>query len=594
MEFNSSCDQTNFLGYHPPSPIDYSNGGWEYHQEITDPEHSNSWRYASEPQDEQENHMGYFSPPQNDSSHYSNGGWEYRQEIANSEHSNPWRFAPEPQIDQANHMRCCPEPQNDLCHYPHGVWTYQQECEQSSEMNFLPEPQSEPCCYDIDTNYGWEGNFNSPNAIHQETSSLDYAFNKFMQDPSQGPQDCPYYDDFNNSSSCAWEEQNQKAFESPYSTYQEPSPLNYPTSPPNFSYQNSSPLEFASTQNSFQNSYNSIHHPQNSFHQPQNLFHNSQDSFHTTQNNLTTTHPYQQNFSQASSLKLVAEDLLQKSRELLERQEQSWEERESLFEKIDGHLEQIRKHFGLPSSEDEDQFVGEEVEKQEKEVHVSSEISMKNEVAENEIELEVIKEHEHSQPSQTSLESVIEKYEEEMKKSWEEQQTSSMIELLKQMLSVKEEVEEQEREKDTQEKSHSTETEKCKKEGLIEPPIQEAFDEKKTPTITQPPRLGFKEVKAINKSTKKRIVTKLSRTIFMKKNGSTTSNPPPDPASKLNQAINKRKLAEERPRQGTLAESPFSLRSFLLTNWKKRKKVNNMSTIGIISLLCFVFVLCFI
>ncbi|KAL4374186.1 hypothetical protein AHAS_Ahas05G0156600 [Arachis hypogaea] len=162
------------------------------------------------------------------------------------------------------------------------------------------------------------------------------------------------------------------------------------------------------------------------------------------------------------------------------------------------------------------------------------------------------------------------------------------------MLSVKEEVEEQEREKDTQEKSHSTETEKCKKEGLIEPPIQEAFDEKKTPTITQPPRLGFKEVKAINKSTKKRIVTKLSRTIFMKKNGSTTSNPPPDPASKLNQAINKRKLAEERPRQGTLAESPFSLRSFLLTNWKKRKKVNNMSTIGIISLLCFVFVLCFI
>ncbi|KAL4344074.1 hypothetical protein AHAS_Ahas11G0142000 [Arachis hypogaea] len=67
MEFNSSCDQTNFMGYYPPSPIDYPNGGYEYHQEITDSEHSNQWRYASEPQDEQENYMGYFPPPQNDS-----------------------------------------------------------------------------------------------------------------------------------------------------------------------------------------------------------------------------------------------------------------------------------------------------------------------------------------------------------------------------------------------------------------------------------------------------------------------------------------------------------------------------------------------
>ncbi|KAL4321506.1 hypothetical protein AHAS_Ahas14G0117300 [Arachis hypogaea] len=94
------------MRYYLPSQI--SNGGWGYHQEISDPEHSNPWRYASEPQDEQENHMGYFSPPQNDSSHYPNGGWEYHQEIANSEHSNPWRFAPEPQINQANHMRYCP------------------------------------------------------------------------------------------------------------------------------------------------------------------------------------------------------------------------------------------------------------------------------------------------------------------------------------------------------------------------------------------------------------------------------------------------------------------------------------------------------
>ncbi|QHO42346.1 uncharacterized protein DS421_5g153360 [Arachis hypogaea] len=408
MEFISSFDQTNFLGYHPPPPI--SNGGWKYHQENTNSEHSNSWILALETQDEQENHMGYFSPPQNDSSHYSNGGLEYRQELANYEHSNPWRFAPEPQIDQANHMRCCPEPQNDLCHYPHGVWTYQQKCEQLREMNFLPEPQSEPCCYDIDTNYGWEGNFNSPNAIHQETSSLDYACNKFMQDSSQGPQDCPYYDDFNNSSSCAWEEQNQKAFESPYSTYQEPSPLNFSTSLPNFSYQNSSPFEFASTQNSFQNSYNSIHQPQNSFHytensfqNSQNSFHNSQNSFHTPQNDFTTTHPYPQNYSKPSSLELVVENHLQWSREILE----SWKEQEILCKKMDGHLEKIRKHLGLPNIEDENQFVKEELEEQEKEGLMPSEIPMKNEVVENEIELEVIKEHEHSQPSQTSLESVI-------------------------------------------------------------------------------------------------------------------------------------------------------------------------------------------
>ncbi|KAL4394074.1 hypothetical protein AHAS_Ahas02G0115600 [Arachis hypogaea] len=74
MEFNSSYDQTNFMGYYPPSPI--SNGGWDYHQENTHSEHSNSWRFASEPQDEQENHMGYFLPPQNDASHDSTGGWE--------------------------------------------------------------------------------------------------------------------------------------------------------------------------------------------------------------------------------------------------------------------------------------------------------------------------------------------------------------------------------------------------------------------------------------------------------------------------------------------------------------------------------------
>ncbi|KAL4276444.1 hypothetical protein AHAS_Ahas20G0207800 [Arachis hypogaea] len=74
MEFNSSYDQTNFMGYYPPSLI--SNGGWEYHQENTKSEHSNPWRFDSETQDGQENHMGYLPPPQNDASCYSNGGWE--------------------------------------------------------------------------------------------------------------------------------------------------------------------------------------------------------------------------------------------------------------------------------------------------------------------------------------------------------------------------------------------------------------------------------------------------------------------------------------------------------------------------------------
>ncbi|KAL4329473.1 hypothetical protein AHAS_Ahas13G0303600 [Arachis hypogaea] len=89
MEFNSSYDQINSMGYHPPSPI--SNDGWEYHQETSNSGLSNSWSHASEPQDEKENHMGYFPPPQNDSSHYSNGGWEYYQETANSEQSTHMR-----------------------------------------------------------------------------------------------------------------------------------------------------------------------------------------------------------------------------------------------------------------------------------------------------------------------------------------------------------------------------------------------------------------------------------------------------------------------------------------------------------------------
>ncbi|KAL4394025.1 hypothetical protein AHAS_Ahas02G0110700 [Arachis hypogaea] len=368
----------NFMGYHPPSPI--SNGGWEYHQETSNPGHSNSWSYASEPQDEKENHMGYFPPPQNDSSHYSNGGWEYHQGM--KEH---------------------------------------------------------------------------------------------------------------------------------------------PPSRPSFSFENSSSPKCASTQTSTS-----------------------------------------QRLSKLESMfnRMVEED------------QQSRRELEILSQETDEQLEDTDKHLKLRSKENEDQLmdVKDKVEEQDEEATVSSGLSMKNEVVENETALEVTKEHEHSQPSQTSLESVIEKYEEEMKKSWEEQQTSSIKELLGQMLSAKKGVEEQKSEEVIQENSRPSEVEKCTEEELTKSPLQEALNEEITPTITQPPSLESKEVKATSKNT----------------------NSVPDPASKINQAICKRKLAERKPRKGTIAETSSPLRSFLLTNWKKRKKVNNMSTVGIISLLCFIFVLCFV
>ncbi|KAL4329717.1 hypothetical protein AHAS_Ahas13G0328000 [Arachis hypogaea] len=304
------------MGYHPPSPI--SNGGWEYHQENTNSKHSNPWRFASQTQDEQENHMGYFLPPQNDASHDSNGGWE--------ENSN--------------------------------------------------------ALYDI----------------HPKKPSLDHA-----------------------------------STESPY--------------------QNSPPTQTSMNQS-------------------------------------------------LSKLETM-----------------------------------------------------EKVEEQDAEATASSELPIKNEVVENETALEVTREH--SQPSQTSLESVIEKYEEEMKKSWEEQQTSSIKELLSQMLGAKKGVEEHESEEVIPENLHSSDAEKYMKEEFMEPPIQKTLDEYKTPIITQQSCLEIKEVKATSKST----------------------NPAPDPASKINQANFTRKLVERRPRQGTITETSPLLESFLLTNWKKRKKVkNNMSS----------------
>ncbi|KAL4393892.1 hypothetical protein AHAS_Ahas02G0097400 [Arachis hypogaea] len=347
MGFTSSFSQINFMGYCPPSQYDssqYSNYGWEYHQEDTNFEHSNPWRFASEPQDEQENYEGYQPPPQNDSYHYPHGGWEYHQETANSE--------------QSNHMK------------------------------------------------------------------------------------------------------------------------NYSPSRPNFSFESSSSLDYASTQN--------------------------------------------EDYLQAIEI----------HRKLVEKytQPQSW--KEIILKKMNEPLEQTRRNLEPSNKEDEDQFVGEEVEKQDEEASVSSEILVKKEEV-----VEVFGHEPRILHSQEPLEVTM-------------KHKDSLPEALK-------ENHEEEREEDIQEKSHSTEVEKCKEEKHMEPPMQEALDEEITPTITQQPSLEFKEVKATNKST----------------------NPVLDPASKIKQAICKRKLAEERPMQGTKAETSPPLKSFLLTNWKKRKKVkNNMSS----------------
>jgi len=40
------------MGYCPPSQNDYSNGGWEYHQEMTDYGQSTQWGYALKPQND--------------------------------------------------------------------------------------------------------------------------------------------------------------------------------------------------------------------------------------------------------------------------------------------------------------------------------------------------------------------------------------------------------------------------------------------------------------------------------------------------------------------------------------------------------------
>ncbi|KAL4371706.1 hypothetical protein AHAS_Ahas06G0192600 [Arachis hypogaea] len=109
---------------------------------------------------------------------------------------------------------------------------------------------------------------------------------------------------------------------------------------------------------------------------------------------------------------------------------------------------------------------------------------------------------------------------------------------------------------------------------LIEPSIQEVLDEGYPPTIIQHLNLEKKEVKAIKKSTERGIVTIKQKTTSMKKRRSTKSNPAPTPTSKLNQANNnKRKLVKRKSHLGESIFSSSPMKSFLLTNWKKRKKI---------------------
>ena len=128
----------------------------------------------------------------------------------------------------------------------------------------------------------------------------------------------------------------------------------HPPSRPSFSFESSSSLDYASTQSFLQNPYKSSHQ--------------SHNSFHTPQHNFTTTHPCHQNYSQPSSLEPADEDYLQAieiHRKLVERytQPQSW--KEIILKKMNGPLEQTRRNLKPSNSEDEDQFVDKEVEKQE-------------------------------------------------------------------------------------------------------------------------------------------------------------------------------------------------------------------------------------
>nr|XP_025628345.1 putative uncharacterized protein DDB_G0287113 [Arachis hypogaea] len=408
-------------------------------------------------------------------------------------------------------------------------------------MNFLPEPQSDSYCYDTNTNYGWEWNFNAVYSNHSKTLSLDYAVDTYMDDFSPEPQN----DQFYNDSHCGWEDQNQKAFDSSYSTYQEPSSLEQTinsfmescqTSPPSFSSENSSSLNYPLTQNLFQNSQSTQtfmnqslskfetmleryeEEAQISWNEQENSLKNmevlvnqmlsareeveeqneeapklsktsppdfscqnfpsleytsTQRSFHIPQNNLTTTHPYPQNFSQPSYFELVAEDPLQNSRELLEKQEQFLEEQKQFWTEQEILLKKMDGHLEQIRRNSELSSKEDEDQSVELEKEVQEEAPASNEISMKDEEVEV---YEPTIPCPQRLIEVTMEHEDFLPKDL--------------MGNHEEEIEE-----DNQGDSHSIEADKSIEEGLMERPIQEVLDEENTPTIIQPPNLDIHEVK---------------------------------------------------------------------------------------------------
>ena len=360
-------------------------------------------------------------------------------------------------------MRNSPPPQNDSCYYAHGGWEYQEQ-----ETGYFPEPQNGPC-----------------------------------------------FGEFDHYSSCGWEDQNQRDFTYSHPIHQEPSPLNYPTSPPSFTYPNSSSLEHFSAQNSFSNSYNSFHYPQDSFHY-------TQESYHYQHSNQRLYQPTQNTYSQPPY-----------------------------------HSQDNQPHQPNPNQQFQDQLN-----------RIEGMIAtMGRDVADLKgFKEEVISNLQNQGAAIQKLEAQI---------GYLSKQIPTHNSSSDTMANPREESEEQEREKVNQGRSHSNETESCKEEGFIEPQIQEAFDEQDTPTVQQQPSSEIKDVKAVETSTKMRIVTEKQRTISMKKRRS-KNNPTPEPTSKFTQANHKGKLAgKKHSQQGALTSSFIHLKSFLLTNWRKRKKVRN-------------------
>ncbi|KAL4391042.1 hypothetical protein AHAS_Ahas03G0205500 [Arachis hypogaea] len=292
------------------------------------------------------------------------------------------------------------------------------------------------------------------------------------------------------------------------------------------------------------------------------------------------TSPSSSTFDNSSSPKYVStqtstsqrfSELESKFNRLMEEQQQSRRELEILFHETDEQLENTEKCLELLSKENEGQLVDakENVEEQNEEAFelIEDPLQKSKELLKRQERL-----MEKQQQSWKEQEILFKEVDEYLEKG---RRNSDLLskEDKDQLVDMKEESEERESKEDTQEKSHSSEVEKCIEEELTEPSLQGTLDEDKTPIITQPPSADIQEVKATNKST----------------------NPVLEPASKLNQAKFKRKLVERKPRKGTVAETSPPLRSFLLTNWKKRKKVkNNMPTVGNVSLPCFSFFLCFV